>query len=61
MSPTWTVAGFLPAMLIDGEVDVSEIVGGVGSLICTEGWPVSKMVNSSRASDDDPTLIEKAA
>jgi hypothetical protein len=22
-------------------------------------WPVSKRVNSSRASDDDPTLIEK--
>jgi putative SOS response-associated peptidase YedK len=22
-------------------------------------WPVSKRVNSSRASDDDPTLIDK--
>ena len=22
-------------------------------------WPVSKRVNSSRASDDDPNLIEK--
>ena len=24
-------------------------------------WPVSKRVNSSRASDDDPTLIEEIA
>jgi putative SOS response-associated peptidase YedK len=24
-------------------------------------WPVSKRVNSSRASDDDPTLIESVA
>jgi hypothetical protein len=23
-------------------------------------WPVSKRVNSSRADDDDPTLIERA-
>jgi hypothetical protein len=24
-------------------------------------WPVSKRVNSSRAPDDDPTLIDKVA
>jgi len=46
-------------------------VGGLVFLLsCFDGsvandylqrWPVSKRVNSSRASDDDSTLIEKAA
>jgi len=33
------VAGLLPWMLIDGGVDVPEIVGGVGALIWTDGVP----------------------
>ena len=55
-------------VLLD-EIDFKPWLSGKGGLEllkpaaedALQRWPVSKRVNSSRAPDDDPTLIDKVA
>ena len=42
---------------LSGEASVDILKPAANDLL--QKWPVSKRVNSSRASDDDPTLIEE--
>jgi hypothetical protein len=61
-------AGLEEFLLIDG-LTIESWLSGKASLEllkpaaedALQRWPVSKRVNSSRAPDDDPTLIDKIA
>jgi hypothetical protein len=44
---------------LSGEAGLEVLKPAADDLL--QRWPVSKRVNSSRAPDDDPTLIEKIA